>query len=152
MVDNNLSEGASAKADQALVASPSSRQGVSTEGFDPSRITDEARREATTRMLENQSFRMAMRLFAAPFTDRLMNAFNGDWERLRDVAERIGSHTRHAIGSAQRLQDAGLLETRLRCGHLQWRPTAIAMDARSVEAAGLHPKDDSAGRNGIAQP
>jgi hypothetical protein len=29
--------GASASADQALVASPSSRQGVSTEGFDPSR-------------------------------------------------------------------------------------------------------------------
>jgi hypothetical protein len=29
--------GASAKADQALVATPSSRQGVSTEGFDPSR-------------------------------------------------------------------------------------------------------------------
>jgi hypothetical protein len=38
MIDMRKNMGASAIADQALVASPSSRQGVSTEGFDPSRF------------------------------------------------------------------------------------------------------------------
>jgi hypothetical protein len=69
--------------------------------------------------------------------DAALAAFSYEWQRLGDVAYRLGGgHGNKLIAIARQLRANGLVESRFHVGYYQWRRIAIATEARRAETTG----------------